>query len=471
MSHETLHVLEPGSLICGKYRIEVEIGRGGMGVVYRALHIGLERPVALKVVLPELAHSEVVVRRMLDEARCAAQITSPHVVRVMDVGQLSTGQPFIVMELVEGEDLARVTERDGIPTLERAVQWVLEACVAIAEAHAKGIVHRDLKPENIFLAQSDGAEPQIKVLDFGISKRIDRAERRSVTRPNEIIGSPHYMAPEQIRAPLSVDARADIWSLGTILIELTTGHQAFGGDTLASVCSRVLESEPDLGEQALAALPPELVRVMRRAVGKDPGERFQSVAELAAALAPFAPASAAPALNAIARRSRHALAERSLPRSDCNVALTTLRSTPRTRARRAAAAVAALAGALVLCVNVWLIARAAAGPDARETPVAAPAAAASAPPPPTAPTPAFDANESPLEALPEPVLSPVLDAEQTEPSSPSSRVPPRQAAASPATSPRRTVESAPAVRLPASAPQPPAAPHNPWDLETFGGRR
>jgi eukaryotic-like serine/threonine-protein kinase len=463
MSQETRLIAESGGLICGKYRIEGEIGRGGMGIVYRALHVGLERAVALKVVLPELAQNDVVVRRMLDEARCAAQITSAHVVRVMDVGQLESGQPFIVMELVEGEDLARVMERNGIPTLERAVQWLLEASVAIAEAHEKGIVHRDLKPENMFLARSENGDPHVKVLDFGISKRQGRTLRRSVTRPNELMGSPHYMAPEQIRAPLSVDARADIWSLGTILIELTTGRQAFAGDTLASVCASVLESEPEIPEEALARLPAALVLAMRRAVRKEPDERFQSVAELAAALAPFAPSEAGAALDAIARRSRNALPGRSLPKSDCNVAVPAGRLALHAPSRRRTGVAIAVMGALAICFNVWLITRSAfVSAERRDTPASAPATAA-------APMPELPRSADTSElGRAEPAEPKALASDPSTPAEHPRPVPSRPAPPRPP-GPRAKAPTTTPMAKPSQ--DPPAAPPNPWDLETFGGRR
>jgi hypothetical protein len=490
--------LSPPSVrpIHGKYLVEREIGRGGMGIVYRAMHIGLERPVALKVVLPELAHNEMVVQRMLDEARCAAQITSVHVVRVLDVGQLDSGEPFIVMDLVEGEDVARAVERDGIPPLELAVQWVLEASVAIAEAHEKRIVHRDLKPANLFLARSEGAAPLIKVLDFGISKRLDRAAHRSVTQPNQLIGSPHYMAPEQIRAPLAVDARADIWALGVILIELVTGRRPFGGDTLGSVCANVLGSEPDLPEEALAALPAELLLVLRRAVRKDPNERFQDVAELAAALAPFAPTGAEGALSAIARRSRWG-AQRTSATSGCSVALPSLAAPPVARSRRASVAfgLGGVALALALASNVWLIAR-----NPRSTPM--PEATFGVAPLMTSrdaapPAPALDAAPTAVEPAPpssrtaEPAPLPprvdeerfsapvtvavVMEATPAGAARPEHVQPSSMRGSAPATAvadhrpPLGAESHAPAAR--SSGAPAPTTKASAWNLETFGGRR
>jgi serine/threonine protein kinase len=323
------------SLLGDKYRLEREVGRGGMGVVYLATHIALQQPVAIKVVLPALAENPVVIQRVLREARCAAQITGDHVVRVIDVGQLDSGQPFIVMEYVEGQDLVRVLAERGPLPPPLAVHWLLEASVAIAEAHQKGIVHRDLKPGNLLLAHAADGRELIKVLDFGISKQLGISGDRPVTRANDVIGSPNYMAPEQIRTPLLVDVRADIWSLGAILLELLTGKRAFPGDTITAVYTRVLEGEPDLPDPDGEALPTDLRAIVLRCLRKDPNERFQSVHELVAALEPFASARSASALQAIARRHDRTLAERARPRTDASTESVGGTPPPSSRSRRA----------------------------------------------------------------------------------------------------------------------------------------
>ncbi|HWO10922.1 MAG TPA: serine/threonine-protein kinase [Polyangiaceae bacterium] len=303
MAEPSAATREVPSLILGKYRLEREVGRGGMGVVYLATHVALEQRVAIKIVLPALADTPNTVQRVLREARCAAQITGDHVVRVMDVGQLDSGEPFIVMEYAEGEDLARVLERSERVPLLVAVHWLIEACVAIAEAHARGIIHRDLKPANLFLARAEDGRELIKVLDFGISKQLGASQTGPVTRAGDVMGSPNYMAPEQIRTPLLVDARADLWALGAILLELLTGRRAFPGDTITAVYTRVLEGEPELPDPAEAGLPAELMALVRRCLAKDPNDRIQTVHGLVEALAPFSPARSQAALRAIARRA------------------------------------------------------------------------------------------------------------------------------------------------------------------------
>jgi serine/threonine-protein kinase len=295
--------LEVGACLAGKYRLERVLGRGGMGVVYAATNLALEVRVAVKLIRPDFAEDPVVVARLLEEARCAAQITSEHVVRVLDVGRLESGTPFIAMEYVEGEDVYSLLERDRLLPVEQAVGIVLEASIALAEAHHKGIVHRDLKPENLFLTRRADGSRLVKVLDFGISKRLGREAGPSLTTADTLMGSPDYMAPEQMRAPLGVDARADIWSLGAILYQLVTGRLPFHAETLADVCARVLEHEPKAPSAIVADLPRGLDRVVLQCLSKDRARRFPSVHALARALEPFAQEPARRALSAIARLS------------------------------------------------------------------------------------------------------------------------------------------------------------------------
>src|SRR5688572_27585205 len=299
----SLERFEPGICLAGKYRLERLLGRGGMGVVYAATNLLLEVRVAIKLVRPDFAEDAVVVARLLEEARCAAQITSEHVVRVLDVGRLESGAPFIAMEYVEGEDVYSLLERERVLSLEEAVAIVLEASIALAEAHHKGIVHRDLKPENLFLtARADGSR-LVKVLDFGISKRLGRDVGPSLTTADSLMGSPDYMAPEQMRSPLGVDARADIWSLGAILYQLVAGRVPFEGASLADVCARVLEHEPLPPSAFVPGLPKAFDRVVMQCLSKDRTQRFADVRALARALEPFAREPARRALSAMARLS------------------------------------------------------------------------------------------------------------------------------------------------------------------------
>ena len=233
--------LLPGSVIGRKFRLEEQIAEGGMGIVYRGWHVVLDQPIAIKVVRPEYAHHPEAVARFLNEARAIARLRGVHFARVLDIGRIENGPPYMVLDYLEGRDLRALLETEGPLELERAVNYVLQACEAMAEAHAIGVIHRDLKPENFFLSElpqlseSRGNE-LLKVLDFGIAKRL-AVEGRSYTLRGQGLGSPNFMAPEQISAPDKTDARADIWSLGVVLFELLTNQVPFAGETLPVTCT------------------------------------------------------------------------------------------------------------------------------------------------------------------------------------------------------------------------------------------
>src|SRR5882724_4501839 len=220
-------------LLADKYRVERVLGQGGMGYVVAALHIQLQQRVAVKILMPDLCEDREAVERFLREARAAVRIQSEHVARVLDVGTLQDGSPYMVMEYLSGRDLARELDAlSQIPVLD-AVHYVLHACEAVAEAHALGVIHRDLKPANLFLTYRNDGSPLVKVLDFGVAKALSRdsVELPSLTATQSVIGSPQYMSPEQVRSPKTVDFRTDVWSLGIILHELLTGAPPFDGDT------------------------------------------------------------------------------------------------------------------------------------------------------------------------------------------------------------------------------------------------
>ncbi|HEX9618698.1 MAG TPA: serine/threonine-protein kinase [Polyangiaceae bacterium] len=270
----------------GRYRVLSTIAEGGMGVVLHAVDMDLGRHVAIKVVREELIEHEGAAERALLEARFAANIRSEHAVKVLDIGRDGQGVPYIVMEYLVGEDLSELLAIHGTLPYETAVDFVLQVCEALAEAHGSGIVHCDLKPGNLFLTTRADGEPVVKVLDFGISKEFRKGVRRSVTNPSDMVGSPHYMAPEQMLAA-SVDGRADIWSLGAVLYELLTGRPPFSNDTIPGVCAMVLSAEPTAPRQLNPDVPVDLERIVLRCLKKDPAERFDDVGELADALARF----------------------------------------------------------------------------------------------------------------------------------------------------------------------------------------
>jgi len=290
--------VQPGEEIAGKYRVGRVLGAGAMGVVVRAWHIELEQEVALKFLHPELAMKVDGAERFRREARAAVRIRSDHVARVLDVGTLEGAHiPFIVMEYLQGRDLARELAARGSLPVDEVARHVLEACDAIGEAHARGIVHRDLKPANLFLAERSGGVQMIKVLDFGISKTLGNGPKGlSITEPATLMGSPGYMSPEQLESSRNVDARTDIWSLGVILQEMVTGCLPFDGDSVPQLIRAVISgNRPSLTEYgpAIAVLEP----VVARCLQQDRAQRFQTIAELKEALLPLAAPGVAPAAS------------------------------------------------------------------------------------------------------------------------------------------------------------------------------
>ena len=287
-SGSPLHI---GQIVNGKYRIERQIGRGGMGVVLTATHLQLEHLVAIKVMRRDLVMDDRALDRLLVEARAAARIRSEHVARVLDVGTLENGSPFIVMEYLEGENLADLLDREGALEVEQAASFLLQCCLALAEVHVAEMVHRDLKPGNLFIARLPDGAPVVKIVDFGISKQIGAARDPAATTSPQVLGSPFYMSPEQMRAE-PVDERSDIWGLGAILFEMLTGRPPFIGDTLPEVYSAVLNEAPPAVDSLRSGVPGGLDDVVQRCLEKDPAQRFCDVADLAEALAPYAGSAA-----------------------------------------------------------------------------------------------------------------------------------------------------------------------------------
>ncbi len=289
-------MIQQGELLAGKYRVEQVLGVGGMGYVVAAMHEQLGKRVAVKLLVPELCENEDSVTRFLREARAAVKIHSEHVARVLDVGELTNGSPYMVMEFLSGRDLAEELDLPGQLEVPIAIDYLLQASEAVAEAHSLGLIHRDLKPANLFLTHRPDGTALVKVLDFGISKAINVDDSAlepapSLTATHSLLGSPAYMSPEQIRRPKSVDTRTDIWSLGSILYELLVREPPFDADSplalLAAVVSDPLPSVRDKRPD----VPVELEAVIAKCLEKNPDNRYQTVSELADALAPFAPRS------------------------------------------------------------------------------------------------------------------------------------------------------------------------------------
>jgi serine/threonine-protein kinase len=262
-----------------------------MGVVVLVEHIELRQRMAIKLMIPGVSHDTQNVERFVREARAAAGIQSEHVVRIFDVGTFDTGAPYMVMELLRGEDLGQLLTSVGRLPIHEAVDYTLQACLAIAEAHAMGIVHRDLKPSNLFLTRRSDGTALIKVLDFGISKAMNPDKEgpfsANLTATSAVMGSPLYMSPEQVRNAKQVDARADVWSLGVILHELLTGAPAFNADTLPGICAAIIADEPAPLRSLRPDAPAELEMIVCKCLEKSVNRRFQNVRELMAALRGF----------------------------------------------------------------------------------------------------------------------------------------------------------------------------------------
>jgi serine/threonine-protein kinase len=279
----------PGDVLAGRYRVERVLGSGGMGVVVAAIHVELAQRVAVKFLLPSAVENGEAASRFLREARAAVKIDSEHVARVLDVGKLDNGAPYMVMEYLEGHDLSHGPTGEALP-IEEAVDYVLQACAAMAVAHSVGIVHRDLKPANLFITSRPDGSPLVKVLDFGISKMSLLDAPAVLTHTSAIMGSPLYMSPEQAQSARTVDARTDIWSLGVILYELITGVPPFQGESLTEVLSALITTTPKPLRELRPSTPPGLERAVLRALEKSLARRFANVGELSAALVEFAPA-------------------------------------------------------------------------------------------------------------------------------------------------------------------------------------
>jgi serine/threonine protein kinase len=345
-----------GRLFADKYRVDGVLGNGGMGMVFAATHLQLETRVAIKLLRADASRTETATARLLREARATAKINSENVARVLDIGTVDWGGLYIVMEYLEGDDLAAVLRKQPHwPPLE-AVGYLLQACEGVRAAHARGIIHRDLKPSNLFVTKDSAGAPRIKVLDFGLSKLVDPTTGSplitrggQLTRPDSMIGSPVYMSPEQLIDPSAVDMRTDIWSLGVILFELLTGRPPFQAKALPELCNLILNERAPSLRSLRPDLPPELDAIAERCLRRTPAERYKNVGAFMRELALFAsPGHGAPP-----------------PRP-----LTPQSSSPRAVSLRWAAGAASLLLALALAAIVGLHHRA---PRATAAPTEAPA--------------------------------------------------------------------------------------------------
>jgi len=287
--------IEPGTVLLDKYRVQNNLGVGGMGVVVAAEHLQLGHKVAIKFLLPELTSNPMLMQRFVNEAKAATRINSEHVARVVDVGTLTgpeygeNGVPYMVMEYLEGKDL-QVHVRTGkrFPVNE-AIAYIAQAAEALAQAHKVNIIHRDIKPANLFLLEDSDGNKKVKVLDFGISKLLDeQPQEMGLTKTTTVLGSGLYMSPEQMRSAKSVDFRTDIYSLGVCMYELLTGTQPFTAETFSELCVKVNIDPPTPIQKWRPDIPEPLAAVIAKAYARSPSDRYQTVQAFIAALLPYA---------------------------------------------------------------------------------------------------------------------------------------------------------------------------------------
>jgi hypothetical protein len=297
--------LPPGLVLLDKYRVISTIGVGGMGVVISAEHLSLHSKVAVKFMLPALVAHDSVVKRFVNEARAASRIQSEHVARVIDVGQMKgeglpeEGVPYMVMEFLQGKDLSLHVRAGKRFAVAEAVDYVVQASEALAQAHKVGIIHRDIKPANLFLAEYEGRKV-VKVLDFGISKILDEEpQEMNLTKTTTVLGSGLYMSPEQMRSAKNVDFRTDIYSLGVCLYELLTGTQPFTAETFSELVVKVNIDPPTPLRQYRPDISEEFAAALEKAYARKPDDRYQTIQEMVAALGTFADASTAKAVRTV----------------------------------------------------------------------------------------------------------------------------------------------------------------------------
>jgi serine/threonine-protein kinase len=442
--------MQQGDLIAGKYRIDRILGQGGMGTVVAATNLLIDQPVALKFLLPELASDAAVVERLLREARASARLRSEHVCLVYDVGN-DNGAPFIVMELLDGRDLASMVSTRTVLPVSIATDYILQAAVGLAEAHALGIVHRDLKPANLFLTRRLDGTPLIKVLDFGIAKAPSDTQFH-LTRTAAVMGSPGYMSPEQLRSTRDADARSDIWALGVILFELTAGRPPFVAESITELTLRVaVDPTP-----RLPGVPPEFERVVARCLEKDPSRRFGDVGQLAAALAPFGTARAAETAAGIVSMLRASTVAPSPPAVLADATPTTLGSSasslPSPTVRRSRLPWGVAAGGALVAAGVLVVTAMGGGSRAP----ALPSVHVDAPVPraPVVSSPATGGDTAAASnpavgtaAVPAPALQPIASVPSTAAGSPPDTKPPAVVTSSPP-----AVQAQPARSSPPSSP-------------------
>lgn len=292
MPHSTSSPLPPGTVVGERFTIRCLLGQGGMASVYEAYDLRLRQRVAIKVLSSAFASDEGAVERFFREARAVVLLRNQHVVRVLDVGSVPDGAPYLAMEFLGGQSLAALLASSGPLPPNEVVEYTLQTLEALAEAHRAGIVHRDLKPENLMLVDGEDDLPQIKVIDFGISKLVGpEFTLKNLTLDSAFLGSPLYASPEQLSDAARVDARTDFWSLGVVMYELLVGEPPFNARSVSALMVAICSEQPRPLDALRPDVPRGLADVVARCLSKDVAQRFGSAQELARALAPFAPGS------------------------------------------------------------------------------------------------------------------------------------------------------------------------------------
>lgn len=279
--------MQPAAIVDGRYQLLGVLGAGGMGTVHRAVRLADGLPVALKTLHAGNALDEGAATRLRREARILCALKSPNAVRMIDAGQLASGEPYLVMELLEGFDLASLVRSEGPFPPDVVAQILRDACHALEEAHAHGVFHRDLKPQNLFLARGPDRRLLLKVLDFGLGTRPSLATAAAsayMTRAGDFLGTPNYMAPEQVRDPTLVEARSDVYALGATAYSLLSAALPFDGNNVAVIMAEVLNGQPRPLAAITSGVPGELIDIVERCMAKDPALRFSDCRSLRLAL-------------------------------------------------------------------------------------------------------------------------------------------------------------------------------------------